>query len=73
MANINGDSLFPILSSKESSPTGPKGIARLALDAAQVDRGHEVEFRSLTVRSILNKSISRRGLWFAKSINPYRG
>jgi DNA repair photolyase len=72
MANINGASLFPILP-PSSSPTLPTGIARLALQGTQVDHGHQVEFRSLSVRSILNKSVSRRGLWFSKSINPYRG
>ena len=71
MANIESASLFPILSSETSE--APKGIARLALSSSQLGRGHDVEFRSLSVRSLLNKSISRRGLWFAKSINPYRG
>ena len=32
-----------------------------------------METRSLEVRSILNRSVSRRGLRFAWSINPYRG
>ncbi len=32
-----------------------------------------MEFRALKVRSILNKSVSRRQLSFAWSINPYRG
>ena len=50
-----------------------KGIARLASTGTEVDQGHRIEFRSLPVRSILNKSVSRRGLSFAKSINPYRG
>jgi DNA repair photolyase len=71
MANIETASLFPILPSE--TPGAPKGIARLALNSMQVGRGHDVEFRSLSVRSLLNKSVSRRGLWFAKSINPYRG
>ncbi len=70
MANIETASLFPILPSDASET---KGIARLALSSSQVGRGHEIEFRSLNVRSLLNKSVSRRGLWFAKSINPYRG
>jgi DNA repair photolyase len=71
MANIDSTSLFPILPS--SSPALPKGIARLALDSRQAGTGHEVDFRTLTVRSILNTSTSRRGLWFSKTINPYRG
>jgi DNA repair photolyase len=56
-----------------SSEPELKGIARLAGTGTEVDQGHRIEFRSLPVRSILNKSVSRRGLSFAKSINPYRG
>jgi DNA repair photolyase len=50
-----------------------KGIARLAASGSSAGDGHLVEFRTLPVRSILNHSVSRRGVWFAKSINPYRG
>jgi DNA repair photolyase len=50
-----------------------KGIARLAASGSSAGAGHLVEYRTLPVRSILNHSVSRRGLWFAKSINPYRG
>jgi len=71
MANIETASLFPILHS--GPPEAPKGIARLAHNSSEVGRGHQVEFRSLSVRSLLNKSVSRRGLSFSKSINPYRG
>jgi DNA repair photolyase len=45
----------------------------MAADAVEVDQGHLVEFRSLPVRSILNRIVSRRGLRFAWGINPYRG
>jgi DNA repair photolyase len=71
MANITSASLFPILPTEPSETA--KGIARLALNSSQVGRGHEIEFRSLSVRSLLNKSTSRRGLSFSRSINPYRG
>jgi DNA repair photolyase len=67
MANISSPSLFPIL------PHPPTGIARLAAEAEHTDDGHLVEFKALEVRSILNKSISKRRLWMAYSINPYRG
>jgi DNA repair photolyase len=67
MAKINSSSLFPILSQ------GPTGIARLAAEAEHADEGHLVEFKALQVRSILNRSISKRKLWMAWSINPYRG
>lgn len=67
MANINGASLFPIL------PQQPTGLVRMAAEAEHTDDGHLVEFKALQVRSILNKSVSKRRLWMAWSINPYRG
>jgi DNA repair photolyase len=76
MEKMRSTSLFPILPaypSADAQAPDLKGIAKLACGAPQVDEGHDVEFRSLTVRSILNNSVSRRGLFFAKSINPYRG
>ena len=60
-------SLFPIL------PPQPTGLARLAAEAEHADDGHLVEFKVLEVRSILNKTVSKRGLRMAYSINPYRG
>jgi DNA repair photolyase len=78
MANIalaENLELFPILS--RFPPQGTKspltGIARLAADSSPAGDGHQTEMRSLAVRSILNRSVSRRGLSFAWSINPYRG
>ena len=59
--------LFPIL------PQRLTGLPRMAAEAEHVDDGHLVEFRSLAVKSVLNRSISRRQLWLAYSINPYRG
>lgn len=59
--------LFPML------PAGPKGLAKLAAQAEHADDGHLIEFRSIQVRSVLNRSISKRQLWLAYSINPYRG
>ena len=61
------DSLFPILQD------APKGIARLASEAEHLADGHEIEFRALQARSILNRSVSKRQLSLAWSINPYRG
>src|SRR5579864_6366800 len=63
----NGASLFPIL------PAGLTGLARMAAEAEHADDGHLVEFRNMQVRSVLNRSISKRQLWLAYSINPYRG
>jgi DNA repair photolyase len=64
---IPDSSLFPFL------PQAPSGLARLAAEASHVAHGHNVEFRAMEVRSILNKSVSRRQLSLAWSINPYRG
>ena len=60
--------LFPILQT-----TAPVGLARLAAEATHHADGHQVEFRSMKVRSVLNKSVSKRQLSLAYSINPYRG
>jgi len=62
-----GASLFPILPSKLT------GLAKLAAEAEHADDGHLVEFRALRVRSVLNRSISKRRLSLDYSINPYRG
>jgi DNA repair photolyase len=70
MANTALD-LFPTSVPLLANPL--VGIARLAADGKPIDSGHEVSFKSLKVRSILNKSVSRRRLSFGRSINPYRG
>jgi DNA repair photolyase len=49
------------------------GIAKLASEAEHVDSGHQVEFFSLPVRSILNRCDPKRKLPFVWTINPYRG
>jgi DNA repair photolyase len=67
MAKLPGASLFPILNQPLT------GIARIAAESEHADDGHLVEFRTLEVRSILNKSVSKRMRWLAYSINPYRG
>jgi DNA repair photolyase len=67
MAKIQGAELFPILNQPLT------GIARIAAAAQHVDDGHLIEFKALEVRSILNKSVSKRMRWLAYSINPYRG
>ena len=67
MAKINSASLFPILTQN------PTGIARMAAEAHHADDGHLIEFKTLAVRSILNRTVSKRMLWMAYSINPYRG
>ncbi len=73
MAKIirTADSLFPILNQPSASPM--IGIARMAFESTHADDGHLIEFKTLKVRSILNRSVSKRMTWMAWSINPYRG
>lgn len=62
----------------ESAPLFPDsgqrlvGIARLAAHSESVRQGHEVEYFTLPVRSLLNRCTSER-VPFAWTINPYRG
>ena len=57
------------------SDNGPRlvGIARLASHAEIVRQGHEVEYFTLPVRSLLNRCVSSRQMPFTWTINPYRG
>src|SRR5499425_458240 len=54
--------------------SGPRlvGIARLASHGESVRLGHEVEYFTLPVRSLLNRSTGTR-MPFTWTINPYRG
>jgi DNA repair photolyase len=49
------------------------GIARLASQGESLREGHNVEYFTLPARSVLNRSVSNRGLPFTWTINPYRG
>src|SRR5438105_9237877 len=55
--------------------SGPRlvGIARLASHGESVRQGHEIEYFTLPVRSLLNRCDSRREMPFTWTINPYRG
>ncbi len=59
--------LFPIL------PSTPVGMARLAAQSTPADEGHEIEFKAMQARSILNGTTSKRMGWSAYGVNPYRG
>ena len=54
--------------------SGPRlvGIARLAAHGESVRHGHEVEYFTLPVRSLLNRCTGTR-MPFTWTINPYRG
>jgi len=49
------------------------GIARLAADGESLKEGHNVEYFTLPVRSLLNRCVSKRQMPFTWTINPYRG
>jgi DNA repair photolyase len=60
--------LFPIVEYRS-----PVGLARLAADATHADEGYLIEFKAMRAKSLLNKSVSKRQLSLAWSINPFRG
>lgn len=66
-AVASGSELFPILR------PALHGLSRMASEAEHVENGHLVEFRVIESKSILNRSVSKRQLSLAYSINPYRG
>jgi len=49
------------------------GIARLAAEGESLREGHQVEYFTLPVRSLLNRCVSKREMPFTWTINPYRG
>jgi len=61
------DTLFPILQPSLA------GLARLAAEATHADDGHLIEFKAMKVRSLVNKTVSKRKHMFELSINPFRG
>jgi len=71
-------STLPLFALSERSFALPEksplvGIARLASEGESLREGHDVEYFTLSAKSLLNRCVSRRGLPFAWSINPYRG
>ena len=61
-------SLFPL---PEKSPL--VGIARLAAEGESLREGHDVEYFTLSAKSLLNRCNSQRRMPFTWTINPYRG
>ena len=49
------------------------GIARLAVEGESLREGHNVEYFTLPAKSLLNRCVSKRGMPFTWTINPYRG
>ncbi len=56
----------------ESAPAGLVGIARLAAMGETIEEGHNVEYFTLPVKSLLNRCTAER-MPFTWTINPYRG
>jgi DNA repair photolyase len=57
------------------SPEKPRlvGIARLASEGESIRQGHNVEYFTLSAKSLLNRCVSKRAMPFTWTINPYRG
>lgn len=49
------------------------GIARLAAQGDSLREGHNVEYFTITNKSLLNRCVSNREVPFTWTINPYRG
>jgi DNA repair photolyase len=49
------------------------GIARLASAGESLREGHQVEYFTLSTKSLLNRCVSKRRMPFTWTINPYRG
>jgi DNA repair photolyase len=67
--------LMPSLPLLPDPAPSPKlvGIARIAAAGESLREGHNVEYFTLGIRSLLNRVVSHRNLPFAWAINPYRG
>jgi DNA repair photolyase len=62
---------LPLFATPEAVPL--VGIARLASQGESLREGHNVEYFTLPAKSVLNRCVSRRGVPFEWTINPYRG
>jgi hypothetical protein len=72
MANKKRIRLMAILPLLPYSKPKLVGIARLAADGDSLRQGHNVEYFTLPVRSLLNRCTGVR-MPFTWTINPYRG
>src|SRR6266536_247377 len=70
---IKGELPMSSLPLLPESGTRLVGIARLASQGESVRQGHEVEYFTLPVKSLLNRCVSKRQMPFTWTINPYRG
>jgi DNA repair photolyase len=63
---------LPLLPDLDLSPK-LVGIARMAAAGESLREGHNVEYFTLGIRSLLSRVVSERNLPFSWAINPYRG
>jgi len=63
---------LPLFREISSSPK-LVGIARIAAEGESLREGHNVEYFTLGIRSLLSRVVSGRNLPFTWGINPYRG
>jgi DNA repair photolyase len=79
MANIANDAAgwlpWDLPDSDPLTTSRPKliGIARMASEGESLREGHNVEYFTLGIRSLLSRVVSARRLPFTWAINPYRG
>lgn len=64
--------LLPILPKERCDEPKLVGIARLAAQGEHLDDGHDVQYLTIPVRSLLNRCTAPR-MPFTWTINPYRG
>ena len=64
---------FPLPLFQPAEGTRLVGIARLAAEGESIREGHNVEYFTLTSKSLLNRCVSKRQMPFEWTINPYRG
>jgi DNA repair photolyase len=70
---MSSQPLFPPPDPAASEKPRLVGIARLASQGESLREGHNVEYFTLPAKSVLNRCVSRRGVPFNWTINPYRG
>jgi len=70
---MNNLPLFPAPYQPDPAKPALVGIARLASAGESLREGHQVEYFTLSAKSLLNRCVSGRQMPFTWTINPYRG
>src|ERR1700752_2398784 len=69
---MSDSATLPLLPDSDHAPK-LIGIARIAAAGESLREGHNVEYFTLGIRSLLSRVVSQRSLPFDWAINPYRG